>query len=375
MLETCEVQTRRDRQDFVRLPYQIYRQDSAWVPPLELERLEFLDRRKHPFYLHGVATAFLVRRSGIPVGRILVSDDPNYHAVHTDNAGAFGMFEAIDDPAVAEALLLAAENWLRSHGRSLMRGPMDFSLNYQCGLLVDGFDTPPRVMMNHNPAYYAPLLESCGYQKGKDLLAYWLDMRTDLAGRWRRRVEMVSKRGIVVRSARPGKLRQEFLECAHIYNAAWKPNWSATQMTASEFDFIAKSIAQFAVPQMLLAAEIEGRPVAFSLTLPDINEAIRLAGGKLFRWGLPIGLLRLLRGLRRIKTGRLVALGILEEYRRRGIAELLILKTFDYARDQLGYTGAELSWTLEDNDAINRVCLTAGGVPYKRYRVYEKAIA
>jgi GNAT superfamily N-acetyltransferase len=374
MLEIDEVKTRHDRQDFVRLPYQIYRQDSAWVPPLELERLEFLDRKKHPFYRHATATSFLARRSGKPVGRILVSDDPNYRAIHADEAGAFGMFETIDDVEVSEALLRAAEGWLQSRGRSLIRGPMDFSLNYQCGLLVEGFDTPPRVMMNHNPAYYAPLLEYSGYRKGKDLLAYWLDMRTDLAGKWRRRAELVSKRGIVIRAARPGKVQQEFLECAHIYNAAWRPHWCATQMTAAEFGYIAKAIAPFAVPQMLLAAEIDGKPVAFSLTLPDINEAIRRAGGRLFHWGLPLGLLRLLRGMRQIKTGRLVALGILEEYRRRGIAELLILKTFDYARDKLGYTGAELSWTLEDNDAINRVCRAAGGVPYKRYRVYEKKI-
>ncbi len=179
-----EVKSRKERDQFVRFPFSIYTGDANWSPPLLVEAKAFIDRKKHPFYKHGDATQFLAYRDGKVVGRILVSDDPNYNAEHLTNLGCFGMFECIDDQRVANALLNAAADWLRRRGRTEMMGPIDYSTNYPCGLLIDGFDTPQRVMMNHNPPYYAGLLENWGLWKAKDLYAWWFDDSNDMLNQW-----------------------------------------------------------------------------------------------------------------------------------------------------------------------------------------------
>jgi GNAT superfamily N-acetyltransferase len=368
--------SRRDRRQFLALPARIYAADACWVPPLRIERKEFLDPRKHPFYLHGAATKLLAWRGSEPVGRILVSDDPLYNAKHADNVGCFGMFESADDPHVAHALLDAAAAWLAARGRTRIMGPINYSTNYECGLLIDGFDTPPRLMMNHNPAYYRGLLESCGLTKAEDLFAWWFDrVDNEIDAGWRARVERVAARGgVSVRPLRRDDLPAELQRLRTIFNEAWKDNWGGVPMTEAEFQYMARELVRFAKPELMLFSEVEGRPVGFSLSLPDINEALRDIDGRLFHYGLPIGLWKLLRGLKRIKTCRLLALGVIEGYRRRGVAELLILRTFDQGRS-LGYTGAELSWTLEDNALVNRTIEAVGGRKYKTYRIFDRDIA
>ncbi|HKD36156.1 MAG TPA: GNAT family N-acetyltransferase [Pirellulales bacterium] len=373
-ITVSEVVSRRQRREFLELPWQIYAGDSAWVPPLLLERKEFIDPRKHPFYQHGAATPFVAYRGGRPVGRILASDDPHFNAHQRDNAGCFGMFESIDEPEVAHALLDAAADWLARRGRTRILGPIDYSMNYSCGLLVDGFDKPPRVMMNHNPPYYLRLFESWGLAKAKDLFAWWFEPNKRI-NRWRPRVERaVARSGVTVRPFRRNDLPAEILRCRAIYNEAWKDNWGDVPMTLAEFQYLAKFLLHLAVPDLLLMAEVNGRAVGFSLTFPDFNEAARGVNGRLFPYGLPIGLLRFWRNLKSVKTARLLALGVIPEFRRQGVAELLILRTFDYATQQLGYNGAELSWTLEDNALINRTIEAVGGTRYKTYRIYERAI-
>ena len=281
----------------------------------------------------------------------------------------------IDDPAVAGALLDAAAAWLVARGRSRMLGPIDYSLNYACGLLIDGFDTPPRVMMNHNPPYYLRLLEGAGLTKAKDLYAYWFDCGANAIERWRPRVERaVARHGVTVRPLVRKDLAAELLRCKAIYNEAWKENWGDVPMTLAEFEFMGKALYHLAVTDLLLMAEIGGRPVAFSMTLPDFNEAARGLDGRLFPYGLPIGLARFWRNLKRLKTGRLLALGVIPEYRRQGIAELLILRTFDHAKQKMGYSGAELSWTLEDNALVNRTIESVGARHYKTFRIFERPI-
>jgi GNAT superfamily N-acetyltransferase len=366
--------SRLDRRRFLELPWQIYADDRLWVPPVHIERRSFIDPRRHPFYEHGAAVPLVAYRGGQPVGRILASDDPLYNAHNEDNVGCFGMFESIDDADIAAALFDAAGHWLAGRGRSRMMGPIDYSMNYSCGLLVDGFESPPRVMMNHNPRYYSRLLESCGFSKAKDLYAWWFDRenRIDL---WRPRVERaVARIGVVVRPLRRDDMPAEILRCRAIYNEAWKDNWGDVPMTLAEFEYLAKFLLRLAVPDLLLVAEVNGRAVAFSMTLPDFNEAARRLNGRLFSYGLPIGLLRFWRSLKQVETARLLALGVIPEYRRKGIAELLILRTFDYGSHVMGYTGAELSWTLEDNALINRTIEAVGGRMYKTYRIYERAI-
>ncbi len=374
-IEVRAALTRQQRRQFLELPWRIYAGDPLWVPPLLIERRGFIDPRRHPFYLHGTAVPLVAYRAGQPVGRVLASDDPLFNAHHDDNAGCFGMFESLDEPSIAQALLDAAAEWLAARGRSRMLGPIDYSMNYSCGLLVEGFASPPRVMMNHNPPYYRRLLEGCGLTKAKDLYAWWFERENPVIERWRPRVERaVARIGVVVRPLRRDDMAAEILRCRAIYNEAWKDNWGDVPMTLAEFEHLAKFLSHLAVPDLLLIAEVNGRAVAFSLTLPDFNEAARRLNGRLFSYGLPIGLVRFWRSLKQVKTARLLALGVIPEYRRQGIAELLILRTFDYGAQVMGYTGAELSWTLEDNVLINRTIEAVGGRRYKTYRIYEREI-
>lgn len=374
-IEVAEARTRHERDVFLRLPWLIYRDDPLWVPPLLIDRKEFLSPR-HPFYAHGAAALLVARRNGQPCGRVLVSDDSRYNEYHGSNLGCFGMFEAVNDPHVAHALLDAAAGWLLARGRTRMRGPVEYSMNYTCGLLVDGFDTPPRVMMNHNPPYYAALLESYGLAKVKDLYSWWFVDPDDMLSKWRRRAERIAERsGVVVRTFRLSQMNAELMHCKRIYNESWAKSFGFVPMTDAEFLHYGKSLKHIAVPEMLCLAEVNGQPVGFCMTLPDFNEAIKpLDDGRLTRWGLPIGLWKFWRGLQRIKTARLVTLGILEPYRRKGIAELLILRTLAHGKNVLKYTGAELGWTLEDNAPINHTIEAVGGKRYKTYRLYEKAL-
>jgi GNAT superfamily N-acetyltransferase len=374
-VEIREVVSRRDLDQFIRLPWRIYTHDPNWVPRLIVEVKEFLDPKRHPFYLHGTATKFLALRGGEAVGRILVSDDPSFNAFQGANLGCFGMFESVDDPLVAAALLDAAAGWVKAKGRTAIRGPIDYSTNYPCGLLVEGFDTPPRALMNHNPPYYASLLEGCGLAKIKDLLEWWFVDTCDMGAQWKRKADWLARRGgIKIRAFRKKDFRAEVRRCNAVYTAATAKHWGFVPLSDAEFGHLAKQLATITDPQQVLLAEVDGKPVGFSITLPDLNEAIRPLNGRLTTFGLPIGLARFLFRIRRIKTARMMVLVVLEEYRRRGVAELLILHTLDYGKNVLHYTGAELSWTLEDNELISRTIEAVGAKRYKRYRIYEKPL-
>ncbi|MDX1963459.1 MAG: hypothetical protein SFX18_09920 [Pirellulales bacterium] len=373
-VQLVPVKSRSERERFVQLPWSLYRDDPLWAPPLMWERRAFVDRRRHPFYQFGDADLFLATDQGRDVGRIMVSDDPHYNQFHGSNAGMFGMFESINDPRVAEILLSAARRWLRDRGRKELLGPIDYSTNYTCGLLVNGFDTPPRLMMNHNPPYYADLFTANGLAKAKDMYAWWFEPNAQIE-QWRHRVEKLAARGnITLRPFRRDRWREEIAICKDIYHQAWRDKWGFSPMTDTEFQAMATQMLAWAESDMFLMAEVAGEPVGFSMTMPDLNEALRPLNGRLFTWGLPLGYFRFRRELRRIRNVRMMALGVLQAYRRRGIAELLMLRTFDTGRQQLGYTGAELSWTLEDNDLINRVIQSVGGRLYKTYRVYRQAL-
>lgn len=366
----------RDKSTFVRFPWRIHADDPLWVPPLLSEERAFIDRQRHPFYRHGDACQFIAWRQGEPVGRITASDDPNFNAQHGENAGMFGQFESVDDPLVAQALLDAAAHWLRGRGRARILGPIDYSTNYPCGLLIEGFDTPPRLMMNHQPAYYQPLLQFWQLRPAKDLFCWWYDDPRPVLDKFRPRVErLLRRRAVTLRPFRMDRFDDDVRRCRLIYNEALENNWGSVRMTDAEFHHLAEGIRRFADPGALLFAEVAGEPVGFSMTLPDLNEALKPLNGRLMRFGLPTGLWRLYRGLKRIRTGRLLAFGVLEPYRRRGIAEALILRTLEYCTQQLNYTGAELSWTLEDNDLINRAIEAAGGRRYKTYRIYQRELS
>ncbi len=374
-LEVRKVENRRDLAAFCRLPWAIYANDPHWVPPLLTEVKEFLDRRKHPFYQHGDAVQFLATRDGQPVGRVLVSDDPNYNRQHGASTGCFGMFECFDDSEATRGLLDAGADWLRGRGIDHIMGPIDYSTNYPCGLLVDGFDTPPRFMMNHHRPYYLALLESWGLDKAKDLYAWWFTDPLNLVERWREKAERIARRsGAIVRPFRRHHFREDLQHCQAVYNAAQQRNWGVVGLTEAELRYLAKRLEKIAEEQQVLLVEKDGQVIGFSVTVPDYNEAIRPLDGRLTTCGIPVGVAKAYMGVRKIKTARMLILDLLEGYRRRGLSELLILRTLDYGKNVLGYTGAELSWTLEDNRLINSAIETVGAKRYKTYRILEKAL-
>src|SRR5690242_8254622 len=289
------VRSAADRTAFIRLPYWLYRGDPNFVPHLEMERRDFLDPRKHPWFELGKAELFLARRNGQVVGRIAALNDPRYNEFHQTKLGFFGLFECIDDAGVARALFEAAAAWVKAQGFPQMMGPMNFSTNYECGVLVEGFDSPPVIMLTYNPRYYVGLYEACGFTKAKDLWAWELSSSTPPPEKVVRIAEKMRQReGIVVRSVNLKDFEGEVRRLKEIYNAAWEKNWGFVPMTEREFDHLAREMKPMVVQDLLLIAEVKGEPVAFSMTLPDANIALKAAGGRLTTFGLPIGLAKLL---------------------------------------------------------------------------------
>jgi len=374
-IEISEVISRRERNAFIKFPWRIYVNDPAWVPPLIIERKAFLDRKRHPFYRHGDAALFLARKNRKIAGRIMASDDPNYNALHQSNVGCFGLFECIDNRDVAAALFERAEHWLRERGRTEIMGPIDYSTNYICALLIDGFQFPPTILTAHNPPYYKDLIESCGFTKAKDWYAWWFADPARAAARLRPLGERFRKRlAVTIRAGNLKNIREESRRLRQIYNQAWKNNWGFVPFTEAEIEFMTHELSQLIIPEFTLIAEVGDEPAGFILCVPDINVALRHINGRLTTFGFPIGLLKLLYYKSRIRTARLIALGVIEKYRRAGIAEMLVLRIVEDAMIKHGFTG-ELSLTLEDNFMINRFLEAIGAHRYKTYRIYSKSIA
>ena len=372
-IEVSEVTTRRDRDAFIKFQWQIYVNDPAWVPPLIIERKGFLDRKRHPFYRHGDAALFLARRNGKVAGRIMASDDPNYNSLHETNVGCFGLFECTDDHEVAAALFHAAANWLRNKGRTEMMGPIDYSTNYVCGLLIDGFRFPPTILTAHNPPYYRGLIENCGFAKAKDWYAWWFADPSKAVAQLRRLATRFQRHGpVTIRPANLKNIRDESRRLREIYNQAWAKNWGFVPFTEPEIQFMTKELKPLVMPGFGWIAENGNEPVGFALGLPDINVVLRDLDGRLTRFGLPIGLTKLLLYKKHVRKGRLIALGVVEKYRRAGIAEVLVLRVIEETMVKRGITG-ELSMTLEDNYMINRFLEAIGAERYKTYRIYTRS--
>jgi GNAT superfamily N-acetyltransferase len=368
------VRSGADKTAFIRMVYPLYQGDPNWVPPLEMERKDFLDPSKNPFFEFGEVELFLARRGDQVVGRIAAVKDPHYNEFHGTNEGFFGLFECINDAGVARALLDVASQWLRAKGFVKVLGPMNFSTNHEVGMLVDGFGTRPAIMTTYNPPYYPALLEANGFTKAKDLWSFELSSSVQPPEKVARIAEKIRQReGITVRSVNLKKFEEEVRLIKGIYNAAWEKNWGFVPMTEREFDHLARDMKQIVRPELLLIAEVKGEPVAFSMTIPDANEALKVANGRLTTFGLPIGLVKLLLASKKIRRLRLITLGIKEGYRRRGLDAILYLDTLRTAH-QLGYEGGEISWTLEDNHLVNRAIESMGGKRSKTHRVYERAL-
>lgn len=374
-IQITPVQSRAERDAFVKFPWRIYSNDPAWVPPLLVERKEFLDRTKHPFYEQGDAALFLARQGSEIVGRIMASDDPKYNAVHQSNVGCFGMFESIDDQEVASALLDAGADWLRGKGRDEIMGPIDYSTNYLCSLLIEGFQFPPTVWTPHNPPYYRALIESWGCEKAMDLYAWRLIDPTQAASRLRRLAgALASRHTVTLRHGNLSDIEGEGRRLRQIYNEAWQNNWGFVPFSEKEFEFMTRELKPILVPELVWLAEVESEAVGFILCVPDINVALKTINGRLTTFGLPIGLAKLLYHKRRLKAVRLVALGVLPKFRRQGIAEMLVLRAIEEAMIKRGFIG-EASLILENNVMMNRFLEAIGLEKYKTYRIYRKPLA
>jgi len=356
----------RQLKDFFGLAYRLYQNDPHWVAPLLSDQKKLLDPKRHPFFDRAQMTRLLARRNRHVVGRICAIDNRAHVEYWQEPVGFFGFFECENDPDAARALIEAAANWLQPRGLNFMRGPMNPSTNDSCGLLIEGFDSPPMIMMTYNPPYYIELLEKAGLSKIKDLYAYKLT-KEDIAPRLLRAGEALRQRvKVKIRPINVNNLRAEIERVRLIYNSAWSKNWGFVPMTRAEFNYLANDLKKILDPELAFIAEDGDKPVGFSLALPDLNVALKHIKGKLF----PFGLFKLLYYARKIKRARVLTMGVMEEYRGRGIDSLFYLETFERGVKR-GYEWAETSWILEDNVPMNKAMEMMGGKIYKRYRIYQ----
>jgi GNAT superfamily N-acetyltransferase len=373
-IEISIVGSRRDRDDFIKFPWRIYRNDPVWVPPLIVERRTFLDRKRHPFYQHGDAELFLARQNREIVGRIMASDDPRYNELHQSNVGCFGLFECTDNREVASALFEAASNWLRARGRNEIMGPIDYSTNYVCGLLVDGFEHPPTLLTAHNPSYYAPLIEKWGFVKEIDFYGWWFSDATAAAVRLRKLAARLQPRArFTIRHGDMRNLPAESVRLRRIYNEAWRDNWGFVPFTEAEFAHLTAEMKPLLRGDFTAVAEIDGDPIGFVIGLPDINIALQKINGRLTTFGIPIGLAKLLYHKWRLKKARLIAMGVRPQFRKLGVSEMLVLRVMEEGMVKCGFA-AELSMTLENNIMVNRFIEAIGATRYKTYRIYSRPL-
>lgn len=369
-----QVTSKADLKAFIRLPWRLYAHDPNWVPPLlYLQRQQFSPQH-NPFFAHADVRLFLAERAGQVVGRVSAQIDYEHNRYHGERTGFFGFFEAENDPALARALLGAAEDWLAGRGMDRIRGPLSFSMNGEVGLLIEGYDWPPTVLMPYSPPYYRDLVERCGYVKCKDLFAWRYD-GTEIPERAKRMVEALRQMPEVkVRTAEMRCFNEEVRTILDIVNSAWSDNWGFVPVTETEAQKLAHGLRLIVDPNVVLLAEVNGTPAATLVSLPNLNEAIHDLNGRLF----PFGFLKLLWRLkvRGLTSGRLILMGVKKEYRTRryaGLAYLLCAELYRRAKTR-GYEWAEFSWTLEDNRLINAMIEHIGCRHYKTYRLYEKVL-
>jgi GNAT superfamily N-acetyltransferase len=365
--------SRAQIEEFIRFPFALYRGEPHWVPPLLQERRDFLNPQKNPVYEYSKLQPFLARRDGRVAGTVVAIRNERYGQFHADerNVGFFGLYECADDPEVSQALLAAAAGWLAGEGFGVMRGPVNVTTNDVLGLLVEGFDDDPALLMPYNPRYYEAQLESFGLRKSKDLLAFEA-IPKECAGKLDAIAEKLLERGrCTLRPVNLKRFHDELEFVRRCYNEAWKDNWGFVPWTDRELEFLAKELKPMVDPRMTFVGEIGGEPAAIAISIPDANEGLKLAKGRLF----PTGLLKILwrvkvRGCDRVRT---VAFGVMPQYRRLGLETVMIQRSIQSAL-AVGFTRAELSWILEDNQSMLRPLRRLPVRRSKVYRIYDRPI-
>ncbi|HED31276.1 MAG TPA: GNAT family N-acetyltransferase [Prosthecochloris aestuarii] len=370
------VQTRRERRQFIRFAWTIYRNDpelnANWVPPVISDYMSTLDKGSYPLYEHADLAMFTAWRQGRMVGTIAAVENRRHNEIHGDNVGFWGFFECINDQDVANSLFDAAAAWLRTKGLDTMRGPVSPSMNDQCGMLVRGFDTPPVFLMLYNPPYYNRLVKNYGHDIGQELLAWYIDQDKIDIERLRRIAAHVQKREqLTIRTLRMKDFDDEVKKIREIYNKAWEKNWGFVPMTDREFAYMAKNMKSVAREEFIYFVEDrDGRAIGFSLTLPDMNIPLRHVNGNPYT---PWGLVKFLWYGRKISAFRTITMGVLPEYRNKGIDSMLNAHISEYG-GKFGLYSSEMSWVLKSNEAMSKLAKVIGGIPYKEYVIYEKAI-
>ncbi len=379
-VQIVPVTDEKQRREFVKFPWRLYRNDPNWVPPIYGDRLKLLHPEKHPFWEHAEQQLFLAIRAEEVIGTISAHINHRHNQVHQDKVGFFGFFEVIEDYAVAEALLDTAAGWLRERGMDAIRGPENPSQNEEVGLLVDGFDMPPVIMMTYNPRYYQGFLEQAGFEKGQDLWAWILQTNIfdldvqRLPRKFLRVAEETRKReNLVVRKFDKKRFDSEVEIAKAVYNLAWEKNWGFVPFTDHEIEHMGQELKPFLDPDLVYIAEVDGKPAGVSIGVPDVNQALLRAKPQPNNWSFPLTVLKLLWHQRKIDTLRVLIMGVVPEHRNCGIDALFYVETARGAFAK-GYQFCEMSWILESNDLVNRIIERLGGKIYKTYRIYEKPL-
>ena len=350
-IEISKVSSQADLMSFIKFPWKIYDGDPHWVPPLIMDRKKLFDPKKNPFFKHAEMQLFLAKKQGEIVGRIAAIKNDLHNQNHNDKVGFFGFFESINDQEVANSLFDTAKQWLKDKGFDAMRGPANPSSNDEYGLLVEGFSDSPRILMTYNPEYYIKLFENYGLIKAKDLNAWMLETDKVLSSEKLKRVaEIAQQRSRLKISQLDMKnFNSELDKVKYVYNKAWAPNWGFVPMTEEEIDAMAKDLKSIIEPSLALFGEIDNKLVGFALVLLDYNFIFKQMNGRLF----PFGILKFLTQKKNIKWARIITLGIIPEYQKRGLDAVFYYEIVKRAAKLNIFLG-EASWVLEDNEMMNR---------------------
>ncbi len=371
-VEVRSVAGKRQLDAFIKLPWRLYRNEPNWVPPLLMDLRKRLDRERNPFFDHAVAEYFLAYREGRPVGRVTAQIDRNLNQFQDNDWGLFGFFECDNDSEAAFALLAAAEAWLQERGCDRMVGPMDFTTNDECGVLIEGHERAPIILTPWSHRYYPAMLEGAGLRKAMDTLMWELRIE----GRenvhpaiWEMADKVASEHGITVRPMRKRDLQNEVSRFLEVYNAAWERNWGFVPLTEEEARHYAKDLKPVLDENWAMIAEKDGETVGAALTLPDYNQVLAHLDGRL----LPFGWLKALYWRRKIDRVRVLALGVKPEYQHTGVAARMYQMHFD-AAERTPQKHGEMGWILETNDTMNRAMEGMGGTLVRRHRLYEREL-
>ena len=363
-----------EKNKFIKFPWKIYKNDPYWVPPLLFDVKNNLDKKKNPFYDHSKMEMWLAEKDGIIAGRIAAIVNDNHNKFYKDKVGFFGFFESVNDKNVSKLLFDTASEYLKENGMEVIRGPVNPSTNDECALLIDGFDSSPVMLMPYNPKYYISLIDEYGFHKAKDLYALFIGAdvinNEEMMKKLGRISEMIIKKeNLTIRNVNLSDFNNEVQRIREVYNNAWQENWGFVPMTEDEFKHVAKNLKPIADEDFILFAEKDGKPIGFSLCLPDINQVLKDLNGRLF----PFGIFKFLKNKKKIDVLRVIIMGVNVEYHRKGIDAIFyqhIIKT-GYKRN---IKAGEISWVLEDNYAMVQAAEKLGAHIYKTYRIFDKKL-